>query len=141
GTKKIFLNATGFMGEANEDIRAFLEYVSGQESDNEFVQMLKQEANTVKNNQNWRREFMMQQMRDQLKIEEGIERGIERERINLVIKKAQKAKDLDTISEELECKREDIEEMYRIILECGVESSTEEILEILHETSNYMGKE
>ncbi|MFI3173034.1 MAG: hypothetical protein R3Y58_11810 [Eubacteriales bacterium] len=111
------------------------------------------EANTVKNNQNWRREFMMQQMRDQLKIEEGRELGrelgieegrelgIEEGLINLVMKKMRKAKDLDTISEELECKREDIEEMYGIIQEYGVESSTEEILEILHERNNYMRKE
>ncbi|MFI3173036.1 MAG: Rpn family recombination-promoting nuclease/putative transposase [Eubacteriales bacterium] len=137
GTKKIFLNATGFMGEANEDIRAFLEYVSGQESDNEFVQMLKQEANTVKNNQNWRREFMMQQMRDQLKIEEGRERGIERGReegdflrlISQIIKKIQKSKTLDVIADELECEPDEIQKFYDVVKNWETDCSAEEVLE------------
>ena len=74
-TCKIFLNAKGILEDANEDIRAFLQYVDGRESDNALVQAVKNEAKVVKNNENWRSEFMMQHMRDQLKYQEGIEQG------------------------------------------------------------------
>ena len=80
-TCKIFLNAKGILEDANEDIRAFLQYVDGRESDNALVQAVKNEAKVVKNNENWRSEFMMQHMRDQLKYQEGIEQGREEGRI------------------------------------------------------------
>ena len=79
-TCKIFLNAKGILEGVNEDIRAFLQYVDGRESDNALVQAVKNEAKVVKNNENWRSEFMMQHMRDQLKYQEGIEQGIEQGR-------------------------------------------------------------
>lgn len=77
GTQKIFLNATGLLEEAGEDMKAFLEYVKGKESENEFVQRVKTRAVAVKQNVEWRSDYMMQQIRENLKYEQGIERGIE----------------------------------------------------------------
>ncbi len=68
---------------------------------------------------------MMQHINDQLKIEEGKEI----ERVVLIKKKVQKSKSLATIAEELECEPDEIRELYKAVLECGLEASIEEIVE------------
>lgn len=70
-TRKIFLNSKGILDDASEDMRAFLQYIEGKENDNELVQAIKNEAKVVKNNENWRRDFMTLYMREQVKFREG----------------------------------------------------------------------
>ena len=80
GTHKIFFNTKGIHGEISDEIRDFLRYVDGNESDNAFVKRLAEEVLKVKNNDEWRREYMTLIMRDQENLEKGIEKGRAKER-------------------------------------------------------------
>ncbi|MFI3213834.1 MAG: hypothetical protein R3Y24_10865 [Eubacteriales bacterium] len=84
GTQKIFLNAKGLLDDVGSDMEAFLRYVYGEESENEFVQQLKARAMEVKQNVEWRKDYMMQQIREQLKLEEGREMGRALEKIRFI---------------------------------------------------------
>ena len=51
GTTKIFLNASGTKGEVSPELKAFLRYVAGNKSDDEFVKEL--DAEVVKIRISW----------------------------------------------------------------------------------------
>ena len=75
GTHKIFLNAAGTKDEVNEDLKAFLSYVAGQQSENPFVRKVDAAVRRARDNEEWRREFMTLLMRDQENIEKGRTEG------------------------------------------------------------------
>ena len=75
GTHKIFLNAAGTKDEVNEDLKAFLSYVAGQQSENSFVRKVDAAVRRARDNEEWRREFMTLLMRDQENIEKGRTEG------------------------------------------------------------------
>lgn len=72
---KIFLNAKGKMDDVDKNLKAFLEYVAGQKTDNYFVKKLETAVKEAKKNREWRREYMTLLMRDQENIERGLEQG------------------------------------------------------------------
>ena len=59
----------------NENLKAFLSYVSGQKSENPFVRKVDAAVCRARKNEEWRREFMTLLMRDQENIEKGRAEG------------------------------------------------------------------
>lgn len=57
GTAKIFLNV-GEMNDVSSDLKAFLDYVSGKKTDNDFVEQLDKEVKEARRNREWRHEYM-----------------------------------------------------------------------------------
>ena len=76
-TTKIFLNADSKMDDVDQRLKAFLDYVAGEITNDTFVQELDKAVEKAKQNREWRHEYMTLLMRDQLNIEKGIEQGIE----------------------------------------------------------------
>lgn len=78
GAKKIFFNANGYRNAEDEDVREFLKYVNGEESDNPFVKELKTKVAQVKANKKWRLEYVTLLMREEEIIEETRKEGIKK---------------------------------------------------------------
>lgn len=77
-TTKIFLNADSSMEDVSRELRAFLDYVAGRKSEDDFIKKLEAAVEAARKNREWRHEYMTLLMRDQENIEKGIEKGIER---------------------------------------------------------------
>jgi len=77
GTYRIFLNAKGTADDVSPECKAFLEYVAGKPSNDEFVQALEERVREVKMNKEWRRDYMTMHMRDLVNREDGREEGRE----------------------------------------------------------------
>lgn len=75
GTTKIFLNAQGTMDDVGPELKAFLDFVAGEKSEDPFVQQLDEEIRHIKTNEEWRREYMTIQEMNQEMRDEGIEIG------------------------------------------------------------------
>ena len=75
GAVKIFLNASSKQDDVSKELKAFLDYVAGVESEDEFVQRVARAVRDAKKNREWRREYMTLLMRDQENIEKGMEKG------------------------------------------------------------------
>ena len=78
GAVKIFLNADSKMDDVSRELAAFLDYVAGKETDDLFVEKLKDAVKRAKKNREWRHEYMTLLMRDQENLEKGIEKGIKK---------------------------------------------------------------
>ena len=74
---KIFLNADSEMDDVSKELRAFLDYVAGKESEDVFVRQLEAALQEAKQNREWRHEYMTLLMRDRENLEKGIELGRE----------------------------------------------------------------
>ncbi len=68
---KVFLNASGRQNDVSKELRAFLDYVAGIESEDDFVQRVAEAVREAKKNREWRHEYMTLLMRDQENIEKG----------------------------------------------------------------------
>ncbi|MEY8234133.1 Rpn family recombination-promoting nuclease/putative transposase [Lachnospiraceae bacterium 66-29] len=75
GTRKIFLNAKGYQNAEEEDVREFLKYVNGEESDNIFVKKIESKVEQIKSNKEWRQEYMTMLMREAEIREQSREEG------------------------------------------------------------------
>ena len=75
GAIKIFLNAKGNLNDVSSELRAFLDYLGGKKSEDEYVQKLERAVREAKRNRKWRHEYMTLLMRDQENQEIGEERG------------------------------------------------------------------
>lgn len=71
---KVFLNAQGAEHAGDEDLKAFLKYLNGEMTDNSFVKELEWEVQRVRDNKEWRVEYMTLLMRDRENMEKGEER-------------------------------------------------------------------
>lgn len=76
GTMKIFFNTKDYDKTDDEEIRAFLGYINGEQSENPFVKKLDMKVKQVKENKEWRAEYMTLLMREQEIREESREEGI-----------------------------------------------------------------
>ena len=74
---KIFLNADGTMDDVSRELKAFLDYVSGQKPEDSYVEKLEKAVQEAKKNREWRHEYMTLLMRDQENVEKGKEYGEE----------------------------------------------------------------
>ena len=71
GAVKIFLNADGKQDDVSKELKAFLDYVAGKESEDNFVQRLAEAVKEAKKNREWMHEYMTLLMCDQENIEKG----------------------------------------------------------------------
>ena len=74
-TTKIFLNSKGTLNDVDEDIKAFLDYVSGKISNNELVKRVDSEVSRIKRNEEWKVEYMTLLMREREIAWEAKEEG------------------------------------------------------------------
>ncbi len=114
---KIFLNASNINEDIGAELGAFLKYVKEGTVDSDLARKLDEEIRKVKENAEWRREYMSLYAHDCDVMEKGIRQGIERgeqlQFIQLVIKKLQKHKSAAAIADELE---EDVESISGLIM-------------------------
>ena len=75
GTGKMFLNAKGTQEDVSGNLKAFLDYVAGKKSDNDFVKRLDEEVREARKNREWRHEYMTLRIRDFDNWEMGNENG------------------------------------------------------------------
>lgn len=64
-TVKIFLNAKGTMDDVSKELKAFLDYIAGEKTEDPYVKKLEETVKKAKNNREWRHEYMTLLMRDQ----------------------------------------------------------------------------
>ena len=76
---KIFLNANSELDDVSKELRAFLDYVAGKNSEDTYVKELDNAVKEAKKNREWRHEYMTLLMRD--KANQEIGREIERQKI------------------------------------------------------------
>ncbi len=74
-TTKIFLNSKGTLNDVDEDIKAFLDYVSGKISNNGLVKRVDSEVSRIKRNEEWKVEYMTLLMREREIAWEAKEEG------------------------------------------------------------------
>ncbi len=72
---KIILNAAGKKGDVDGDLKAFLDYVAGKKTDNEFVESVEEKVKEARKNRKWRHEYMTLLVRDRENQEIGREEG------------------------------------------------------------------
>ena len=75
GATKIFLNAKGEVGDIDDTIRAFLQYVDGIVTDNGFVQEIEEEIQKVKRKEGERVNYMTFEMKMMEERKEGRREG------------------------------------------------------------------
>ena len=116
-TTKIILNAVGTADDVDEKLGAFLDYVAGKTSDDEYVKKLEERVKLVKMNKKWRYEYMMACQRDLLMKRIGKEEGREEGYKVLIRKKLDKGiTDPEIISDMLEIDVEKVKELLDEIL-------------------------
>ena len=76
GTYKIFFNSKDFEKEENKLLKSFLKYINGQKDDNAFINMINNKISKIKENKEWRQEYMTLLMREREIAEENFEQGI-----------------------------------------------------------------
>ncbi|MCR4604849.1 MAG: Rpn family recombination-promoting nuclease/putative transposase [Eubacterium sp.] len=77
GTKSIILNAVGTADDIDERLKAFLDYVVGKPSEDDYVRRLDMAVKEAKMNGAWRREYIVAMQHDIEKIREGREEGMD----------------------------------------------------------------
>lgn len=75
--EKIFINPHGRTENMSPELREFLDYLCGKESESTFTKNLAREVEKARKQEEWKVEYMTLLMRDQENIEKGIERGKE----------------------------------------------------------------
>lgn len=77
GTMKIILNTKGTMDDISPEMKKLLDYIDGNEPEDDFTRGLDNEVRSVRSNEKWRLDYMTLYMKYQEKYEEGYEDGIE----------------------------------------------------------------
>ena len=72
---KIVLNAMGEKNDVSVDVKAILDYVSGEQVNNKFVEELDETVKQVKTSEKWRLEYVTYELALQEREEKGEERG------------------------------------------------------------------
>lgn len=123
GTVKIFLNARGVLNDVSDELKAFLDYLAGKKSENAYIKALDNAVERVKQNREWRQEYMRVSVRDwdnrQLGREEGIgigreegrEAGKSDERRARILKMLSKGYSVEEIADLYEITTEEVEKI------------------------------
>lgn len=75
GTTKIFFNTAGTKGKINKKADSILKFIASNETGDDFTEKLAQEVRKIKENKEWRVEYMTLLMREREKYKEGMEIG------------------------------------------------------------------
>ena len=70
-SQSIFLNAKGVINDVSPELKAFLNLVIGQSSDDPFIHEIEEMIEIARHNSEWRREYMMALMRERETLEKG----------------------------------------------------------------------
>ena len=96
---KVFINANGNLEGIDDNLIAFLNYLRGQVSDNELVQMIENEVNKARLHEGWEVEYMTLYLRDQENREIGREEGEARmSKLVSILLEQQKFEDLKRVT-------------------------------------------
>ena len=120
GTYKMFFNSKACEKEENVLVKSFLKYINGQKDDNSFINMINDKITKIKNNQEWRQEYMTLLMKEREIAEENYEKGREEGREEGILNQIETLKELniekDIIIEKTALKfnksKEEIESIY-----------------------------
>ena len=75
-TIKVFFNTKDYYKERKEDAKSFLEYIEKETaSENNFVKKLEQKIRNIKENKEWRAEYMKSLLREQEIARDNFEKG------------------------------------------------------------------
>lgn len=74
-TTKIVLNTKGTMDDISPEMKSLLNYIDGQEPEDDFTRQLAEAVQSVRDNEKWRLDYMTLQMSYQEKFEQGFEQG------------------------------------------------------------------
>jgi len=77
GTHKIFFNTKGSKGDICEDVIALLKRIEGLPVENEFVQEIDRITETIKENEEWRQNYMQTFWRERDAVRRGFAQGLE----------------------------------------------------------------
>ena len=72
-TIKIILNTKGTMDDVSPEMKRLLNFIDGQEPEDEYTRDLEEAVKSVRNNEKWRLDYMTLQMNYQEKYEQGVE--------------------------------------------------------------------
>lgn len=72
---KIFLNTKGTVDDVSEEMKNLLDYIDGRAPDNTYTNALDKEVRRIRQNEDWRLDYMTLDMKFQEKFEQGMERG------------------------------------------------------------------
>ena len=76
GTSKVFFNTKDYYKERKEDAKSFLEYIEKETAnENNFVKKLEQKIRNIKENKEWRAEYMKSLLREQEIARDNFEKG------------------------------------------------------------------
>lgn len=84
GSTKIFLCAGGDADDVSDEMKDFLNYISGKKGTSDFVKKLDGEVQRARDHEEWRMEYMTLLMRDQEMIKKGREEGLTQGNINAI---------------------------------------------------------
>lgn len=115
-TTKIFLNSDSVMDDVSKELQMFLDYVNGNRVEgDDFVEKLVEEVEHVKNNEEWRREYMTLYLRDQENIAkgkaEGEAKGEAKERRKIIQSMLKNGLTIEQIIKICDVTKEEIEEL------------------------------
>ena len=77
GTYKIFLSTKGELGDISKPLKYFLDYIDGKEPEDALMYEIDSEVHTIKQCDEWRRDYMTLAFEMENKLKEGIEIGRE----------------------------------------------------------------
>ena len=95
GTTKIVLNASSIADDIDPKLRAFLDYVVGKPSEDEYIEKLEAAVKKAKANKLWRKEYMTLEMRDL----ENQEIGGQEERKKIIVQMLNKGRSAEQIAD------------------------------------------
>ncbi len=96
---KIFLCAGGDADDVSEEMKDFLEWLTGKEGKSILVQNLENAVKAVKNKEEWRLEYMTLLMRDQEMMQKGREEGREQQAKDTAIRMSKKGRSIEEIAD------------------------------------------
>lgn len=73
---KIFFNTQAFEKAQNVNLKSLLKYINGENDNNSLVNIIDKKIYTIKNNKEWRREYMTLLMREQEIAEYNFNKGV-----------------------------------------------------------------
>ena len=85
GTYKIFLSTKGELDDISKPLKYFLDYIDGKEPEDALMYEIDSEVHTIKQCDEWRRDYMTLAFEMENKLKEGIEIGREEGKIETVI--------------------------------------------------------
>ena len=74
-TTKVFLNASGTVGEISEELRDFFNLLNKRKTKSDLSRKIEAAVKNAKTHKEWRAEYMTLEMHYQEKYEEGLEEG------------------------------------------------------------------